>query len=96
MDMEGFVRDKIAETEQKSLEEILTKRILEYKDISYESSYSMAQTVIEEVKNTLKIESYDDKSLKEIINIPKSNVAMGEMGVGSRGAGDFFVHRKIA
>ena len=96
MDMEGFVRDKIAETGQKSLEEILTKRILEYKDISYESSYSMAQTVIEEVKNTLKIESYDDKSLKEIINIPKSNVAMGEMGVGSRGAGDFFVHRKIA
>ncbi|MDR2967714.1 MAG: hypothetical protein LBU74_07175 [Methanobacteriaceae archaeon] len=97
MDLEGFVRDKIAnEEEENLLEEILSKRILEYKDISYESSYSMAQTVIEEVKNTLKLESYHDESLKEIIKIPKSDVAMGEMGVGSRGAGDFFVHRKIA
>lgn len=97
MDMEGFVRDKIADkTKEISLEEILAKRILEYKDISYESSYSMAQTVIEEVKNTLKLETYEDASLKEITSIPLSNVAMGEMGVGSRGAGDFFVHRKIA
>jgi len=96
MDMEGFVRDRIAETGQKSLEEILAKRILEYKDISYESSYSMAQTVIEEVENTLKLENYNDELLKDIIDIPKSGVAMGEMGVGSRGAGDFFVHRKIA
>ena len=96
MDMEGFVRDKIAKKEEKFLEEILSERILEYKDISYESSISMAQTVVEEVKNTLKLESYGDESLKEIIQIPKSDVAMGEMGVGSRGAGDFFVHRKIA
>ena len=96
MDIEGFVRDKIAKKEEDSLEEILTKRILEYKNISYESSYSMAETVIEEVKNTLKLESYDDDPLKDIIAIPNSDVAMGEMGVGSRGAGDFFVHRKIA
>ncbi|MCL2115553.1 MAG: AIR synthase-related protein [Methanobrevibacter sp.] len=97
MDMEGFVRDKIANgKEENLLEEILSKRILEYKDISYESSNSMAQTVIEEVKNTLKLENYGDESLKEIIKIPESDVAMGEMGVGSRGAGDFFVHRKIA
>lgn len=97
MDMEGFVRDKIAnETKENSLEEILTKRILEFKDISYESSYAMAQTIIEEVKNTLKLENYTDESLKEITTVPTANVAMGEMGVGSRGAGDFFVHRKIA
>ena len=97
MDIEGFVRDKIANgMEENSLEEILTKRILEYKDISYEYSHTMAQTVIEEVKNSLNIENYDDEQLKEIINIPKSRVAMGEIGVGSRGAGDFFVHRKIA
>ena len=94
MDMEGFVRDKIANgKEENLLEEILSKRILEYKDISYESSNSMAQTVIEEVKNTLKLESCGDESLKEIIKIPKSDVAMGEMGVGSRGARNFFVHR---
>jgi hydrogenase expression/formation protein len=38
----------------------------------------------------------DDEFLKEIIDIPKANVSMGKMGVGSRGLGDFFVHRKIA
>jgi len=96
MDMEGFVRDKIAKGEENSLEEILSERILEYKDIGHESSSAMAQTVIEEVRNTLKLESYGDEPLKEIIRVPKSLVAMGEMGVGSRGAGDFFVHRKIA
>ena len=96
MDMEGFVRDKIAKKEEKSLTEILAKRILEYKDISYESSSTIAKTVIEEVKNTLKLENYDDEALKELTSIPKSHVPMGEMGVGSRGAGDFFVHRKIA
>ena len=56
----------------------------------------MATAVIEEVKNTLKIDSYPDESMKELIKYPESNVSMGEIGVGSRGAGDFFVHRKIA
>lgn len=56
----------------------------------------MAQSVIDEVQTTLNIEKSNDLFLKDIINIPKSEIAMGEMGVGSRGAGDFFVHRKIA
>jgi hydrogenase expression/formation protein len=52
--------------------------------------------VIEEVKNTLKIDDYNDESLKELIKYPKAEVKMGEIGVGSRGKGDFFVHQKIA
>lgn len=96
MDLEGFTRDRIANISEKSLEKTLTERIMEYKDINHESSFKIAQSVIEEVKNTLKIENHDDNFLKEILGISNADVAMGKMGVGSRGAGDFFVHRKIA
>ncbi|BDZ70212.1 hypothetical protein GCM10025861_07290 [Methanobacterium petrolearium] len=56
----------------------------------------MAEAVLDEVKYTLKIEEHPDESLKNLINYPKSGIGMGKMGVGSRGAGDFFVHRQIA
>ena len=56
----------------------------------------MAQAVIGEVENTLKINDYDDEFLKELIKYHKAEVKMGEIGVGSRGKGDFFVHKKIA
>ena len=102
MDIEGFVRDKLAKQDnsknqdEKSLENLLANIIMEYKDINHENAILMAQSVIDEVQTTLNIETSNDLFLKDIINIPKSEIAMGEMGVGSRGAGDFFVHRKIA
>lgn len=96
MDIEGFVRRSMKEQDEKSIQEDLKNKILEYKEINPERASKMAQAVIEEVKNTLKIDECSDESLKDIINYPQSNVGMGEIGVGSRGAGDFFVHRKIA
>lgn len=106
MDIERFVRARIDPNSTNSsidlneLTNILSKRILEYKNISDESAIDMAEAVIDEVKNTLKINDYqdnvNDNLLKEIISYPKANIGMGEMGVGSRGSGDFFVHRKIA
>lgn len=102
MDIEGFVRDKIAkqnkssDVDMKSLENILATRIMEYKDVSQNNALIMAQSVIDEVQTTLEVQKLDDSFLKEIIAVPEADIAMGEMGVGSRGAGDFFVHRKIA
>jgi hydrogenase expression/formation protein len=96
VDIEGFVRRSMKEQDEKSIQEGLKNKILEYKEINPERASQMAQAVIEEVKNTLKIDECSDESLKDIIKYPKSNVGMGEIGVGSRGAGDFFVHRKIA
>lgn len=96
MDIEGFVRNNISEVDESVIESILAKRILEFKDISNDKASLISKTVIEEVKTTLEIEHIDDDFLKKIIKIPNSNVTMGKMGVGSRGAGDFFVHRKIA
>ncbi len=96
MDIEGFVRRRIKTTDEKTLETLLADRIREYKNVGENYSKLMAKSVIEEVKNTLKVENSNDEFLKEIINIPKADISMGKMGVGSRGAGDFFVHRKIA
>ncbi|MBE2899908.1 hypothetical protein DNK57_03620 [Methanothermobacter thermautotrophicus] len=95
MDIEGFVRRKIDSMDEKSLRNILADRILEFKDMDRETSIRMADAVIYEVKNTLKTGGVDD-DLRTIISYPSAGVGMGEMGVGSRGEGDFFVHRRIA
>lgn len=96
MDIEGFVRSRIDTLDEKELKKLLATRIKEYKDINDETSLLMAQSVIDEVSTTLKVKTCGDKFLKEITEIPKANVTMGKMGVGSRGSGDFFVHRRIA
>ncbi len=96
MDIEGFVRHNIKDMDENTVQKILTGKILEYKNIDQNQANLMAAAVIEEVKNTLKIDSHPDELMKNLIKYPESNVSMGEIGVGSRGAGDFFVHRKIA
>lgn len=96
MDIEGYVRQAIKTEDEESIKESLTDKILEYKNINPEQASKMATAVIEEVKHTLEIKSCPDNFLKELIEYPRADVAMGEIGVGSRGEGDFFVHRKIA
>lgn len=96
MDMEGYVRQRLDNYNENDLKDLLSQRIREYKNISQDKSLLMAESVIDEVKTTLNLKNSDDDFLKEITEVPKADIAMGEMGVGSRGAGDFFVHRKIA
>lgn len=96
MDMEGYVRQRLNNYDENDLKDLLSQRIREYKNISQDKSLLMAESVIDEVKTTLDLKNSDDTFLKEITEVPKADIAMGEMGVGSRGAGDFFVHRKIA
>ncbi len=96
MDIEGFVRRNIEHSDVITVQKNLKEKILEYKDIDPGKADQMAAAVIEEVKNTLKIDEYPDEFMKELIKYPLSQVKMGEIGVGSRGEGDFFVHRKIA
>ncbi len=96
MDIEGFVRCSIKDKDEKTVQKNLANKILEFKDIDHEKAEEMAAAVIDEVKSTLKIDSHPDEFLRDLIKYPKSQVAMGEIGVGSRGEGDFFVHRKIA
>jgi hydrogenase expression/formation protein len=96
VDIEGFVRRAIKDEDEITIQKDLASKILEYKKIDRRKAEDMASAVIEEVKNTLKIDSHPDEFMRELIKYPESKVAMGEIGVGSRGEGDFFVHRKIA
>ena len=96
MDIEGFVRRSIKEEDEQTVQKNLVNKILEFKDLDNEKAEKMASAVIEEVKNTLTIDSYPDEFMRDLINYTQSSVSMGDIGVGSRGAGDFFVHRKIA
>ena len=95
MDLEGFVRrgleSKVAESEILSE---LAHLILRTKRIAPDEAKQLASAVLDEVKSTKK--EIDNQFLKALLNYPRSTVGMGEIGVGSRGEGDFFVHRKIA
>jgi len=81
-----------------SIEEVknrLIDEILTYKEnLSNKSAEGLANAIIEEVKDSSNIPK--SNTLKLILDYSKSGVSMGLIGVGSRGEGDFFVHRKLA
>lgn len=88
MDLEGYAKRGILRKD-KNLKEKLAERILEIKNISREHAGEMANAVIIEAKATM-------NPAGDILHPIKSGVTMGEFGVGSRGAGDFYTHEKIA
>lgn len=91
MDIENFVKKCISECESEDeIVERLSSIIRFYKDISVSDSLRLSRAVFDEVSLVCGL---DDGGL---LGYPRSNVCMGEFGVGSRGSGDFFVHSKIA
>ncbi len=79
----------------KDVKSRLIDQIMIYKDeLSYEASGRLADAILDEVKNS----KIPPKSnfVNFVLDYPKSGVTMGVMGVGSRGEGDFFVHRRLA
>lgn len=91
MDIESYVKKCIAESESEDeIVEKLSSIIRFYKDISVSDSVKLSRAVFDEVSV---VSSLDEG---RFLSYPKSNIHMGEFGVGSRGKGDFFVHSKIA
>ena len=90
MDIEGFVKRNLKEGKDDAvIIAELRNRIREIKpNIHPDSLDRLSKAVLEEAKRTMKI---DD----ELLGAIESGVHMGEFGVGSRGAGDFYVHEKI-
>lgn len=91
MDIENYVKKCIKES--KSEEETIKKLssiIRFYKNINEENSTKLSKAVYDEVKITENLEK------TQLLTYPKTNINMGEFGVGSRGQGDFYVHSKIA
>ncbi|MBE6506520.1 MAG: hypothetical protein E7Z72_01155 [Methanocorpusculum parvum] len=90
MDIEGFVRRSMKkEIPEEEIQKLLTERILDIKNIDSSYAGELAAAVIEEAKITSGLEG-------DLFNFEPSGVTMGEFGVGSRGFGDFYAHRKIA
>lgn len=91
MDIESYVKKCIVESESEDeIVEKLSSIIRFYKDISVSDSVKLSRAVFDEVSV---VSSLDEG---RFLSYPKSNIHMGEFGVGSRGKGDFFVHSKIA
>ena len=88
MDIEGYAKRGLLANDP-DLEEKLTDRILEIKHISRIRAEEIARAAIVEARATL-------RPTGEVLAPVISGVTMGELGVGSRGAGDFYTHEKIA
>lgn len=90
MDVEGFARRNLGKgRSEKDVTEDLADRICDIKNVNRDYAVQFAKAVIIEVLTTSDIKS-------DILSYQKSGVTMGEFGVGSRGTGDFYAHRKIA
>ncbi len=94
-DLEGLTRRLINKgySEERILER-LVKEYQDFKEIDEISAHKLAQAVLEECQKS-DIKLVLDPFIKEILDFKKSNVTVGNQGVGCRGAGDFFVHKLI-
>ena len=88
MDIEGYAKRGLRRGDPDLLEK-LTDRILEIKNIPREHAKELADAVITEAGATLNVKD-------DVIALQPCGVTMGDFGVGSRGRGDFYAHRKIA
>lgn len=90
MDVEGYARRNLEKGRApQDIISDLADRILEIKDTTREKALSLAKAVLVEVQATSGLTG-------DILAYEKAGVSMGAFGVGSRGTGDFYAHRKIA
>lgn len=90
MDVEGFVRRSMhKDIPEEKIEKLLQERILDIKNIDEGFARDFARAVIDEVKVTSGLKG-------DLFEYEHAGVSMGEFGVGSRGSGDFYAHRKVA
>ena len=90
MDAEEYVRRRLERgSSDPSIEKSLSEHIIAIKQADTAHASEFARAVIEEVKNTRNLTG-------DFFSFEPAGVHMGELGVGSRGNGDFFAHRQIA
>jgi hydrogenase expression/formation protein len=90
MDADEYVRRRLERgSSDPSIEKSLSEHIIAIKQADTAHASEFARAVIEEVKNTRNLTG-------DFFSFEPAGVHMGELGVGSRGNGDFFAHRQIA
>lgn len=95
MDLEGYAAYLI-QNEKSDAALKLKEKIIEFKKIRGKDSESkieaeaeiLAAAILNETKSALFMKG-------DVFEYQKSGASMGEFGIGSRGAGDFYVHEKI-
>jgi hydrogenase expression/formation protein len=97
MDLEGLTHKRIIQGHDRDeiIAEIV-KFIGEFKDWESQKKEDFSSAVYDEVQTSLGYGAVKDAFLSRLLESPRSGVSMGEFGVGSRGIGDFKVHRDIA
>jgi len=73
---------------------VLVQNIQLFKEISQESAESLAAAILDEVKTVR--EKAGSREINSLLEYPKADATMHDLGVGCRGEGDFFVHGLIA
>lgn len=97
MDLEGFARRRVLRGfPEEAIVDGLSRMIAEFKEWNREQRREFSRAVLDEVKISQEYTELKDPFLKRLLSHSKAGVAMGEFGVGSRGEGDFFVHRCLA
>lgn len=95
-DLEGLTRRLIKKgLSKEQIIKRLVKEYIDFKDIKTESAIMLAEAIYEECKNS-EIKLISNPFIRDLLDIERANVTVGEQGVGCRGAGDFFVHKLIA
>ena len=94
-DLEGIAKKLI---QKKTPENIIIERIIQeyatFKDLPKQKLALLASAILKESKNSINSNN-DNPILRKILQFAKSNISMGEGGVGCRGRGDFFVHKLL-
>ncbi|MFQ5891376.1 MAG: AIR synthase related protein [Candidatus Methanofastidiosia archaeon] len=91
MDLEGFTRRRLLKVSRENLKLELLNVLKVYKNLGERELEIIAEAVIEEVERS---KVPDD--LRWLFSYPISGISMNELGVGSRGEGDFHLHRKLS
>ena len=93
MDIEEFVRICIQRGfPKKTTVEKVVEQITLFKNFSRSHAERFAEIAYDEISNSMKIKN---EEIKRITSFERCDVKMGEAGGGSRGSGDFLIHKKI-
>lgn len=97
MDLENIARRSIVggKGKKETIKEI-EKAVRAFKGWEEKKARKFSEAVFGEVKTSLGFNKVKDDFLREVLGFYKTNVKAGEAGVGSRGRGDFAVHKAIA
>ncbi|MFX1393064.1 MAG: AIR synthase-related protein [Promethearchaeota archaeon] len=94
-DLEGLTRRLIRRgNSEAQIIKRLVQEYLDYKQIDQNLAEKLSKAVLEESKKS-DISLITNSFIKELLDIPRADVSIGNQGVGCRGAGDFFVHKLI-